>query len=99
MAEGNGESGSAVIAAPRMTATLQAHLRAGGLPDHFTMFRVGGSLRESLACMAVDEIMKIGGLKTERVARYYIGPTTSAGANSEGKGKPDGGSQRVRDKG
>ena len=97
--ECNGERGSVAITAPRMTATLQAHLRAGGLPDHFTMhsFRVGGSLSKSLAGTAVDEIMKIGGWKTERVARYYIGPTTSAGAAPEGKGKRDGGFQRARD--
>ena len=87
------------ITAPRMTAALQAHLRAGGLPDHFTMhsFRVGGSLSKSLAGTAIDEIMKIGRWKTERVTRYYIGPTASAGANSEGKWKRDGGSQRARD--
>ena len=87
------------ITAPRMTATLQAHLRAGGLPYHFTMhsFRVGGLLSKSLAGTAVDEIMKIGGWKTERVERYYIGQTTSAGANSERKGKRDGGFQRAQD--
>ena len=58
---------------------------------------VGGSLSKSLAGAAVDEIMKIGGWKTERAARCYIGPTTSAGANSKGNGKRDGGSQRARD--
>ena len=36
----------------------------------------------SLKVTAVDDIMKIGGWKTEHVARYYIGPTTSAGADS-----------------
>ena len=41
--------------------------------------------------------MKIGGWKTERVARYYFGPITSVEANSERKGKRDGGSQRARD--
>ena len=82
-----------------MKAALQAHLRAGRLPDHCTMhsFRAGGSLSKSLAGAAVNEIMKIGGWTTERVERYYIGPTASAGANSEGKGKRDGGSQRARD--
>ena len=76
MVEGNGERGSVAITAPRMTATLQAHQRAGGSPDHLTMhsFRVGGSLSKSLAGTAVDEIMKIGGWKTERVARYYGRP-------------------------
>ena len=68
---GYGERGSVAITAPRMTATLQAHLRAGGLPDHVTMnsFRVGGSLSKSLEGTAVHVIMKIGGWKTERVAR------------------------------
>ena len=28
--------------------------------------------------MAVDEIMKMGGWTTKRIAKYYIGPTTSA---------------------
>ena len=81
-----------------MTAALQAHLRAGGLPDHSTIhsFRVGGSLSKSLAGKTVDEIMEIGGWKIERVTRCYIGPTTSAGANSEGEGKRVGGSQRAR---
>ena len=41
--------------------------------------------------------MKIGGWKTERVERYYIGQTTRAGENSERKGQRDGGSQRVWD--
>ena len=35
-------------------------------------------------------------MKTKRVVRYYIGPTTSAGANSEEKEKRDGGFQRAR---
>ena len=54
------------ITAPRMTAALQAHLRARRMTDHFTMhsFRVGGSLSKSLAGTAVDEIMKIGSWKT-----------------------------------
>ena len=62
-----------------MTNALQAHLRAAGLPSLFTMqsFRVGGSLSKSLAGTAVDEIMQIGGWKTESVAKYYIGATSS----------------------
>ena len=60
-------------------------------------FTAGGSLSESLAGTAVDEIMKIGGWKTERVARCNIRPTTSAGASSEGKKERDGDSQRARD--
>ena len=58
-------------------------------------FRVGGSLRKSLAGTAVDEVMKIGGWKTERVAWCYVGVTTSAVATS--KGKRDAGSRRERD--
>ena len=97
MVELNGERETMVATAPCMTAALQAHLRAGGMTDQFTMhsFRVGGSLSKSLAGTAVDEIMKIGGWKTERVALYYIRATTSAVATS--KGKRDGGSRRERD--
>ena len=40
-------------------------------------FRVGGFLSKSLAGTAVDEIMQIGGWKTESVAKYYIGATSS----------------------
>ena len=95
--ERNRERGSVAITAPRTTAALQAHLRAGGLPDDFTMHscRVGASLSKSLAGTAVNEIMKIGVWKTERVARCYIGATTSAGATSKGKGGRGGGSQRT----
>ena len=98
MVELNGERGITTITAPRMTAALQAHLRAGEMPDHFTMhcFRVGRSLRKSLAGTAVDEIMEIGGWKTERVARYYIGATTIASVEAA-KGRRDGGSRRERD--
>ena len=39
-------------------------------------FHVGGSLSKSLAGTAV-EIMKIGGWKTESVAKFYIGATSS----------------------
>ena len=58
-----GGRGSRPLSVARMIASLQAHLREAGLPDHFTMhyFRVGGSLTRSLAGTAVDEIMKIGG--------------------------------------
>ena len=94
----NGERGIPAITVPRMTAALQAHLRAGGMPDHFTMhsFRLGESLSKSFAGTAVDEIMKIGGWKTERVAWYYIGATTSATVETA-KGRRDGGSRRERD--
>ena len=75
----DGGRGPVALSAPRMTAALQGHLRAAGMPDHFTMhsFRVGGSVSKSLAGTAVDEIMKIGGWKTERIAKYYIGSTSS----------------------
>ena len=54
-----GDRGNLPLPAARMTTALQAHLRAAGLPSHFTMhsFRVGGSLSKSLAGTAVDEIM------------------------------------------
>ena len=57
------------------------------MPDHFTMhsFRVGGSLSKSLAGTAVDEIMKIAGCKTEGIARYYIGATTSKTVDCKGE--------------
>ena len=75
-----------------MTATLQGHLRMAGLPDQFTThyFRVGGSVTKSLAGTAVDEIMKIGGWKTESIAKDYIGSTTSTGVRA---------SKRTRDHG
>ena len=59
--------------------------------------RVGGSLSKSLAGTAVDEIMKIGGWKTERVARYYIGATAGASAATS-KRKHDEGSKPKRDR-
>ena len=74
-----GDRGNLPLPAARMTTALQAHLRAAGLPSHFTMrsFRVGGSLSKSLAGTAVDEIMEIGGWKTESVAKCYIEATSS----------------------
>ena len=62
-----------------MTANLQSYQYMADLLNHFTMhpFRVGGSLSKSLAGTAEDEIMKIGGWKTEPVAKYYIGATSS----------------------
>ena len=77
-----GGRGSRPLSAARMTASLQAHLREAGLPSHFTMrsFRVGGSLTRSLAGTTADEIMKIGGWKTEAIAevlhrRYFWWPS------------------------
>ena len=98
MVEQNGERRITALTAARITAALQAHLRARGVPDHFTMqaFGVGGSLSKSLSDTAVDEIMKIGGWETERVTRYYIGVTTSTTVETA-KGRRDGGSRRERD--
>lgn len=69
----------------KMAKDLTAHLEQASLPTHYSMhsFRVGGSLSESLAGTAVDEIMKIGGWQTERMAEHYIGATTSAAAKGK----------------
>ena len=77
--EAEGQRGHEPMTAPRMKTAFQRHLRAAGLPDHFTIhsFRVGGSLSQSLAGTPVDEIMKIGGWKTRKVAEHYIGQTRS----------------------
>lgn len=42
---------------------------------HF--FCVGAPPRTYLAGTVIDEIMKIGGLKSESIAKYYIGDTAS----------------------
>ena len=62
-----------------MMSTRQGYLRAVEPPSHFMMqsFRVGGSLRKSLARTAVDRIIKNGGWKTESIAEQYIGVTSS----------------------
>ena len=39
--------------------------------------RVGGSPSTLLTGMVVDKIMKIGGWRTESIAKYYIGATSS----------------------
>ena len=49
-------------------------------------FRVGGSLTRSLSGTAVNEIMKIGGCKTEQITNYNIG-ATSSGRVRDGKRK------------
>ena len=71
MVTAEGARGSLPLSTARMTTTLRGHLRAAGLPSHFTMhsFHVRGSFSKSLAGTAVDEIMKIGGWQT--VAKYY----------------------------
>ena len=83
----DGERGQRPMTPKQMTAALQAHFRSAGLEDHYTMhsFRVGGSLSRSLAGTAVDEIMKLGGWKTEEMASHYIGPTTSGASAESGK--------------
>ena len=70
-----------------MTAALQGHLFAGELLNHFIMyfFRVGGSPSTFRTGAAVDEIMKIGGWKTESIAQYKIGATSSGQVGSERK--------------
>ena len=57
-----------------MTTNLQSYLLIPYLPKHFTMhiFRVRLT-QKSFAGMVVDEVMNIGGWKTESVAKYYIG--------------------------
>ena len=69
----------------KMRENLVAHLGHANLPTHFSMhsFRVGGSVSESLAGTAVDEIMKLGGWRSERVATNYIGATSSAAAKGK----------------
>ena len=73
-----GDRVSLPLPAARMTTALLGHLRAAGLPSHFTIhpFRVEGSLSKSLAGTGVDNIMKIDGWKAESVAKYYIGATS-----------------------
>ena len=51
----------------------------------------------NFAGTAVDEIVNIGGCKTDRVPRYYIGATASAATVETAKGRRDGGSRRERD--
>ena len=90
--------GTVPLTAPRMTGALQAHLRAAGIPRPFTMhsFRVEVSVGRPLGGTAIHEIMKLGGWKTERVVRYYIGATTGASAATS-KQKRDEGPKRDRD--
>ena len=92
LALAGGSRGPIPTSAQRMTAALQGHLRMAGLPYHFTMHSVcvGGSVTESLACAAVDKIIKIGRWNTESIAKYYMGSTTSTGVRA---------SKRTRDHG
>ena len=88
----DGSRGPVPMSAQRMTAALQGHLRMAELPDHFIMhsFRVGGSMTKSLAGTVVDEIMKIGGWKTESIAKNYIGSTTSTGVRASNRTRDHG---------
>ena len=49
------------------------------MPSHIMMhsFPLGGSPSTFLTGTVVDEILKIGGWKTESIAKYYIGATSS----------------------
>ena len=86
----DGGRGSRLLYAGRRKASPQGHLWEAGLPNHFTRhsFRMGGSPTRSLAGTAVDDIMKIGGSKTESVAKYdrHSGITSSGWVRS-GKAK------------
>ena len=84
MVGAEGQQGNETMTAPKMKDALQRHLRAASLPDHFTIhsFRVGGSLSQSLAGTPVDEIMKIGGWKTRKMATHYIGQTCGGGQDA-----------------
>lgn len=94
----NGTRGMAVLSALRMTchvAVAPACSEAAG-PLHNALVSGGGSLLKSSAGTAVDEIMKIGGWKTEQPARYHIGATTSVPARATGRMR-DGPSKRERE--
>lgn len=68
-----GGRGTVALTATRMTAVLQAHLRAEGMSDHYDdSIRVGGSPSKSLAGTAVDEIMRTGGWNAEPVLQHGV---------------------------
>ena len=73
----DGTRGTSRLIAKDMTTALQAHLQAADLPTTFTMhsFRVGGSLSRAMAGEAIEQIMQVGGWKTEAIARYYVEPS------------------------
>ena len=60
-----------------MTRALQSHLQEASLSTLFTLhsFRVGGSLSRAMAGEAIEQIMQVGGWKTEAIARYYVEPS------------------------
>ena len=62
-------------------------MRAAELPNNFMMhsFRVGGSPSKFWTGAAVDEIMKIGAWKTESIAEFKIGVTSSGQEGSKKK--------------
>ena len=59
-------------------------MQAAELLNQFMMlsFRVGGPPSTFLTGAAVDEIMKIGGWKTEWIAKHHIGATSSGQVGS-----------------
>ena len=65
------------LSAARMTANLKGICGWQSCRATLRCTPLGGSLSKSLAGTAVDEITKIGWWKTESVARYYIGATSS----------------------
>ena len=73
----DGARGTSRLVAKDMTRALQSHLQEAGLSTLFTMhsFRLGGSLSTALAGEAIEEIMLVGGWKTEAIARYYVEPS------------------------
>ena len=76
--EQDGSRGTPRLLAKDMTAALKSHLQAANLPVVFSMhsFRVGGSLSRAMAGETIEQIMKVGGWKTESIARYYVEPSS-----------------------
>lgn len=59
----------------QMTATLQSHLRAAGMPEPqvtMQLFGVGGADRENLADTVADAVVQFVGWKLERVVPRYM---------------------------
>ena len=74
----DGTRGTSRLVAKDMTKALQGHLQEASLSTFFTMhsFRVGASLSRTMAGEAIEQIMQVGGWKTEAIARYYVEPST-----------------------
>lgn len=73
----DGTRGTSRLVAKDMTGALKSHLQEASLSTLFTMhfFRVGGSLSRAMAGEAIEQIMQVGGWKTEAIARYYVEPS------------------------